>query len=141
MRHRDHVSTTTSSCARSVRACPRRCSHRASSSSGRLLQTVFDMLLHAARQLSLKLSSGRDLATIEPHFDTGHVGVPFVSVLWREWIVAVGVAFADATILTVNEHFTALAQGGHTRGCDGLALCEVDESSAAVACLFTAQPP
>src|SRR5690606_287406 len=40
--------------------------------TGSFLEAVFDVLLHAARQLTLKLGGGGDLAAIEPHFDASH---------------------------------------------------------------------
>ena len=89
---------------------------------------------HAPHQLSLKLRSGRDLAAVEPHFDTRHGVASFVSSLRREGIVAVGVALTNAAVLAMDEYFAALAHGGLTRGRDGLTLSVVDRSCAAIPC-------
>ena len=59
------------------------------------------------RQLALKLRSGRDLAAVEPHFDTRHGGVSFVSARRREGIGAVGIALTDATVFAMDDHFAA----------------------------------
>jgi len=74
------------------------------------------------------------LATIGPHFGAGHWVVSFVSALRREGIVAVGIPLADATVLTVDQHLAALANGGFTRGRDGLALRAVDGRRAFITC-------
>ena len=49
-------------------------------------------------------------------------------------ITAVGVAFADAAILAMDQHLAALTHGRFTRGCNDLALGAVDGRLTLVTC-------
>jgi hypothetical protein len=44
------------------------------------------------------------------------------SALWRKWIVAVAVAFADLSVTPVDELFTALILANFSRNLDGFGL-------------------